>query len=402
MREKRKKLYLNLFIILLIFSYATLYLSDTIPIRDVWNVYPGSIISLELRDAGLDSENYTIVDEIFSEYKFSISGKVYIKLDSNIATVDPNKLAESIVNLSMPYDLSVSTDKNVYFRVEKYILPIFLPLNMEDIEKALSSIPNLEFYSKRPALTGLVMWYIAYNLSYYKIKIHMTIDGRNCKYLDGFRIEAEYNGTKEYFEIVSSTQSHIKCRISFDEQTIVRLFSLFIGVLGASFGGLYLRERSRITELEIIPLIELILERIKKHGKTYKTTWIIATITNSVIGFISLPLSTQYDSDIYYVIGIAYASITSLIMLIYFGWITSLLKLDRMIKEKKIEGIYALSPAAPLLLFVINFMVGAVSGDLKKLLRSPTLPILIIIMLVVVTIFLLIFNPKREISIKNR
>ena len=386
----REEIYKYISLISLLLVISLIAASAIYPSRVVWDVGTGSKLSFEIRDKNINPNIDTIVDKIISTYMLDISSKVYVRLDSEIETVDPHVIALCLINITMPYNISVSTDNREFKQVNSYKLPIFIPKEYDAIEKALSSIHGVNFQSKKYLLADISEWNITYKTNGGKISINMEFKKRG--YLDSYEIIEEQNGEKESIFLVLAEPPKINYIIVLNTSPIINLITLISAIITGIFGGLYLKMKIKEKKIDKKDL-ESIIERAEKYSKTYFITWLTGSATSLVIGISSIPLSDYMGNDLPFAAGLLYALITTIALVLFLEKMISLHKLTINFSDK-FRAI--ISPTTPIVLFTFGLVFGIFGTSSRDILLYPVLFVLFVILLVVVIIFIYTSNPNRE------
>ena len=155
---------------------------------------------MEIRSIVNNESIHTIIDDMIQEFGLDKSKVAYFRLDSLIWALDPVEIAEGIINFKMPYNLSVSIDKQSFRTLKRFVLPVFMPKNYHEIEKILGDLEGVEFRAKHYYIADSFWWYLSFRVN--NSEINLSINIKKDGWLDGYEVKVTRDNISELLNLV--------------------------------------------------------------------------------------------------------------------------------------------------------------------------------------------------------
>jgi len=323
--------------------------------ENVWIYDNGSLLGMEIRSIVNNESIHTIIDDMTQEFGLDGSKNVYFRLDSSIWTLDPVEIAKGIINFKMPYNLSVSTDKQSFKTVKRFVLPVFMPKNYHEIEKILGDLESVEFNDKHYYIADSFWWYLSFRVN--DSKINLSINIKKDGWLDGYEIEVIKGNISESLHLVWNGTKKEVFTPEVDNMGTHRVVATGLVIATAILGGLWLRTRlhPKLNDHELREALYVAKKRIENYKEIYSLIWRISCISSVAIGLLAAYGVVIKDSDILVVFLIIYGISITLALLIIGAWMSNSRKLARF---KSGEIFIGTSSIIPMVIATVTWFMG--------------------------------------------
>jgi len=370
----------------------------------IWVYDKGSLLGMETMSVVNRGFIHTIIDDMIHEFELDESEKIYFRLDSRIRTLNPVEIADGIINFKMPYNLSVSTDKQSFKPLKYFVIPVFMPKNYYKVESILRELEGVEFSAKHYYIADSFWWYLSFWIN--DSKIDLAINIKKNGWLDGYEITVTKNNVSEKLNLVWSGKKEVVYTPEAIKERVNKIVAIGLIIATAILGGLWLRARShhRLSINDLQEALYIAKKRIEMHGETYSRVWKISCIGSAVIGLLAGYGTVVTESDISAVFILVYGVLIVIALLTIGAWMSNLRKLARF---KSGEIFIGSSSIVPMIILVIAWFMGLLIS--ASILSPENLSSTIIITIATGSIFsvltfimIKLINPEKEIDIVNR
>ena len=331
---------------------------DVLMRENVWIYDTGSLLGMEIMSIVNNESIHTIIDDMIQEFGLDKSKAVYFRLDSLIWTLDPVEIAKGIINFKMPYNLSISIDKQSFKTLKRFVLPVFMPKNYHEIEKVLRDLEGVEFSARHYYIADSFWWYLSFRVN--DSEINLSINIKKDGWLDGYEIEVIKGNISELLDLVWNGTKKEVYTPEVNNIGTHRGVATGLVIATAILGGLWLRTRlhPKLNNYELREALYVAKKRIENYKEIYLLIW-----KNSCIGSVAIGLLAAYgtvirNSDIFVIFLLIYGISISFALLIIGAWMSNSRKLARF---KSGEIFVGTSAKVPLVIVIVTWFMGVLA-----------------------------------------
>ncbi len=331
---------------------------DVLMRENVWIYDTGSLLGMEIMSIVNNESIHTIIDDMIQEFGLDKSKAVYFRLDSLIWTLDPVEIAKGIINFKMPYNLSISIDKQSFKTLKRFVLPVFMPKNYHEIEKVLRDLEGVEFSARHYYIADSFWWYLSFRVN--DSEINLSINIKKDGWLDGYEIEVIKGNISELLDLVWNGTKKEVYTPEVNNVGTHRGVAAGLVIATAILGGLWLRTRlhPKLNNYELREALYVAKKRIENYKEIYLLIW-----KNSCIGSVAIGLLAAYgtvirNSDIFVIFLLIYGISISFALLIIGAWMSNSRKLARF---KSGEIFVGTSAKVPLVIVIVTWFMGVLA-----------------------------------------
>ncbi len=323
--------------------------------ESIWIYDKGSLLGMEIRSIVNNESIHTIIDDMIQEFGLDKSKVAYFRLDSLIWALDPVEIAEGIINFKMPYNLSVSIDKQSFRTLKRFVLPVFMPKNYHEIEKILGDLEGVEFHAKHYYIADSFWWYLSFRVN--NSEMNLSINIKKDGWLDGYEVKVTRDNISELLNLVWNGTKEVIYTPEVNNIATHRAVATGLIIATAILGGLWLRTRIylRLSDKELREALYVAKKRMENYKEIYSLIWRISCIGSVMIGLLAAYGTVVMDSDIFVVFLLIYAIAIVITLLIIGAWMSNLRKLARFKSEEIFVGT---SSIVPMVIAIVTWFLG--------------------------------------------